>query len=164
MHDGALENPATGERIVFLERDPALLRLELTMPPGGRVAALHVHPRQEERFEVLAGTPTFRLGRRTLRLSAGGAVAAPPGTPHRWWNDGADDARVLIEFRPALRTAELFERLVELGRAGRLTRGGIPKGRAGIELAAEFPQEAIAAHVPAGLQRAIVRALGGRHG
>jgi quercetin dioxygenase-like cupin family protein len=152
----ALENPATGERIVFLERSSELLRLELTLPAGGSIAGPHVHPSQEERFEVLAGSPTFRVGRRTATLRPGEAIAVPPGVPHRWWNRGADHARVLIEFRPALRTDALFERLAELGRRGRLTRGGWPYPREAIGLGLDFADEAIAGILPAWLQRAFL--------
>ena len=54
-----LENPVTGERIVFrktaADTGGALVLVECVVQPGGAVAAAHVHPHQEERFEVLRG-------------------------------------------------------------------------------------------------------------
>jgi len=43
-------------------RDTAgeLFQLDLYVQPGGFVAAEHIHPKQEERFEVLAGTLRLR--------------------------------------------------------------------------------------------------------
>ena len=57
--DEVLENPATGERVVFrqtaADTNGELLEYEFVFRPRGFVAATHVHPRQEERHEVLAG-------------------------------------------------------------------------------------------------------------
>ena len=40
--------------------------VEAFVEPDGAVAAAHVHPAQEERFEVLAGELEFRLGKKTI--------------------------------------------------------------------------------------------------
>jgi hypothetical protein len=54
-----LENPVTRERMVCREvaRDTGgeLLQADLSVGPGGFVAAEHIHAKQEDRFEVLAG-------------------------------------------------------------------------------------------------------------
>src|SRR4051812_38358193 len=59
-------NPVTGERAVVLT-DPEThpdrtLVAHLSVSPGGRVAAPHVHPGATERFHVLAGRVGFTLG------------------------------------------------------------------------------------------------------
>ena len=55
-----IENPVTGERLVFhetaAETNGERVVFETIVQPGGFVAAAHVHPFQTERFEVLAGT------------------------------------------------------------------------------------------------------------
>ncbi|TML12750.1 MAG: cupin domain-containing protein, partial [Actinobacteria bacterium] len=47
----ALENPATGERLVFrrktAESGGAVLAFDYFLPAGGSVPLAHVHPRQE---------------------------------------------------------------------------------------------------------------------
>jgi hypothetical protein len=55
IHAGdAIENPVTGERIVFRqtsrETNGAAVVIETYVQPNGFVAAAHVHPSQEERF------------------------------------------------------------------------------------------------------------------
>lgn len=124
-------NPRTGERLVFRvtawETGGALARMELFLDPGGAVPAAHVHPLQQERFEVLAGTPRFRVGRRKLSPARGEVVAVPPRTVHRLWNPGHDVAHLRLEFRPALRSEDLLRDAWALARAGRTNRWGIPR-------------------------------------
>src|SRR5213083_760123 len=116
----ALENPVTGERLVFrrttADSGGAVLSFAYFLPAGGSVPLAHVHPRQEERFEVVSGRARIRVGRRLRRASAGESVVVPRGTVHRLWNDGEDELHVLVEFRPALRTEEGFEQLFGLAR------------------------------------------------
>jgi quercetin dioxygenase-like cupin family protein len=141
-----IENPVTRERVVFLataeETSGALLRVEHVFAPGGFVPAAHVHPRQVERFEVLSGSPRFRIGNDERTAGSGDVVEVASGTPHTWWNAGDDETRVVIEFRPALRTEEIFEILFGLGREGRLNKRGVPNPFLGSLLAREFEDEA----------------------
>jgi quercetin dioxygenase-like cupin family protein len=141
-----IENPVTRERLVFLataqETNGELLRVEHVFAPGGFVPAAHLHPHQVERFEVLSGSPRFRIGDEERTARPGDAVAIPAGTPHTWWNSGDDETRVLIEFRPALRTEEIFEVLYGLGRDGRLNRRSVPNPLLGAVLAQEYEHEA----------------------
>jgi len=110
-----VENPATGERIVFLrtaaDTDGAAVEMEATWPAGRRRTAPHVHPEAEERWEVLAGTARFRIGDAETDGGPGTVAVAPPGTPHQAWNAGPDEARVRIELRPALRWEDFVVRL-----------------------------------------------------
>jgi hypothetical protein len=70
-----IDNPVSGERFVFHrtagDTGGELLAFELTLDPDGHVPGGHVHPVQEERFEVVRGTMRFRRGRRS----------PPPATP-----------------------------------------------------------------------------------
>jgi len=81
------------------------------------VPAAHLHPHQVERFEVVSARLASASERGTHRRP-GDVVEVPAGTPHTWWNAGDDETRVVIEFRPALRTEEIFEILFGLGRDG----------------------------------------------
>ena len=102
-----LDNPVTGERIRFLRTsaDTAgeLLEFEMELAPDGRVPGAHVHPEQEERFHVLAGTMTFRLGLRRIVAHAGDTVVVPAGRAHRFANGGEGTARVRVEVEPGAR-------------------------------------------------------------
>ena len=141
-----IDNPVTRERLVFLataeETNGELLRVEHVFAPGGSVPAVHLHPHQEERFEILSGSPRFRIGDEERTARSGDVVTVAAKTPHTWWNAGHDETRVLIEFRPALRTEEIFEILFGLGRDGRLNKRGIPNPVLGAVIAREFDHEA----------------------
>jgi len=70
-----LENPVTGERFTFTHTAAStggeLLAFELALRSGGAVPIAHVHPIQTERFEVVHGRMTFRVGLRRLQAGSG---------------------------------------------------------------------------------------------
>jgi quercetin dioxygenase-like cupin family protein len=153
-----LVNPASGERITFrttaTESDGELVAIDLELPRGGRVpGGLHIHPLQEERFEVVRGVMRFRLRRKRIVAGPGDVVVVPPGTPHDFANAGEETAIVRVDIRPALEMERLFETAVALAEDGRTMMHGIPKP---LELALftrEFEQEVQAAFPPHWLQR-----------
>ena len=106
-------NQATGEQIRILttgsETGGELLVFELRLAAGGRVPAPHLHPVQQEVFQVLEGRLRVRTGRRVRMLRPGEAAVVPAGTAHGFSNPGPGPALVRVEVRPALRTAELLE-------------------------------------------------------
>src|SRR5262249_51577629 len=153
-----LVNPASGERITFrataAETNGELVAIDLELPPGGRVPGpLHLHPHQEERFEVVEGTMGFRLRREHVVAGPGEVVVVPAGVPHDFANEGETAALVRVEIRPALKMEQLFETAVMLAERGRTMLGGIPKP---LELALftrEFEQEVRSAVVPRWLEQ-----------
>lgn len=159
-----LENPASGERLTFrstsAETNGELVALDLELPPGGRVPGpLHLHPLQEERFEVVSGTMAFRMRRERLVAEPGEVVVVPAGVPHDFANHGDETAVVRVEIRPALEMERLFETAVALAEQGRTMLGGIPKP---LELALftrEFSDEVRAAVRPRWLQRLVLAPL-----
>jgi mannose-6-phosphate isomerase-like protein (cupin superfamily) len=58
-------------------------------------APLHKHP-EDEAWYVLEGTLAVRAGEQVHEVPAGGAVIAPGGTPHTFWNPRPDPARYLL--------------------------------------------------------------------
>ena len=70
-----IENPITGERVVFrrtaADTKGEAVVVEAFVQPHGFVAARHVHPNQEERFEVPSGALAARLGADTVTAQAG---------------------------------------------------------------------------------------------
>ena len=86
-----------------------LLEMEASYPGTGRLPPEHLHPRQDERFTVLEGTIRAIVDGVEGRYGPGESFEVPAGTPHQM---GAEaPARMRWEIRPALRTAEFFERL-----------------------------------------------------
>ena len=126
-----IENPVTGETMTFLltgrETAGELLRIDMVVRPGGFAAAEHVHPGQDERFQIAAGQITLRVNGREEIHAAGDDITIPAGTPHVWWNSGQDDLRVVLDFRPAGRFAEFITTFFALARAGKTTKDGLPK-------------------------------------
>ena len=91
------------------ETGGALLRMEASYGDAGILPPEHLHPSQAEHFEVLEGAVRTIVGGVERRYDTGESFDVPPGTPHQMTGDVP--ARVLWDVRPALRTAEFFERL-----------------------------------------------------
>jgi quercetin dioxygenase-like cupin family protein len=125
-----IENPVTGERMLFRrtsrETNGESVLIEVTVQPNGFVAAAHVHPVQSERFEVLQGELEFKVGRKTLVAGPGDVVTVEPGTPHRFRNVGATEARFVCEIRPALQFERLIETMFSLAADGKTNHKGMP--------------------------------------
>jgi mannose-6-phosphate isomerase-like protein (cupin superfamily) len=118
-----LENPLHGERIRFLKTVPetsgAFVQYESWLAPGGRVGDPHYHPRQESHFRVLSGTASFSIAGARFKLGPGQELTIPKQTPHCLWNDGEEDAHLLIEFRPGMLKQEFYETYYGLARDGK---------------------------------------------
>lgn len=110
-----IEKPVTGQRLRFLAtaRDTGgeVFRGEGAFPPGGFAGVEHIHPLQDEHFEVLAGRAVFHVDGRELVLGAGETIDVPAGTRHTFANAGDEEMRVLFEFRPALDCTDRFYEL-----------------------------------------------------
>jgi quercetin dioxygenase-like cupin family protein len=115
-----LVNPVTGLRTVFRktarQTSGELLQVDWIGSPGWTTAPDHVHPRQEERFEVLYSRLGLRVGGVERVHGVGDVIAVSAGSPHAAWNAGDDQVHVLVDFRPALRTEIAFETLAGLAR------------------------------------------------
>ena len=103
----SITNSVTGETLVFrttsADTNGERVVVETFVEPNGAVAAAHVHPGQEERFEVLEGRAAFRIDGVEIEAAAGSVVVAPPGRRHLAWNPTDEPVRLRIEMRPALR-------------------------------------------------------------
>jgi mannose-6-phosphate isomerase-like protein (cupin superfamily) len=125
-----IENPVTGERITFIqtaaETDGEFVIVETVVQPGGAVATKHIHPHQEERFEVLAGSVGFEVGRENVTAGPGEHLVVPAGTPHKFWNDGTVEATFVAEVRPALHFEELLGTMFALAADGKTNTHGLP--------------------------------------
>jgi len=125
-----IENPITGERLVFRktsrETGGQAVVVETFVQPNGFVAAAHVHPSQEERFEILRGSVGFKIGRKKLVAGPGQRLTVPAGTPHKFWNAGDDEAHFVCEVRPALQFESLLETMFALAVNGKTNRKGMP--------------------------------------
>ena len=126
-----IHNPVSGERIEFIrtasDTGGELLELELELSADGHVPGAHVHPEQEERFHVLEGEMTFRLGARRIVAGPGETVVVPAGRVHKFANRSGAPVRARVEVEPALDMERLLETTAELAHEGNVTRKGMPR-------------------------------------
>jgi mannose-6-phosphate isomerase-like protein (cupin superfamily) len=125
-----LVNAVTGEQLTFLrtaaQTDGEYVLVEAVVAPNGAVASAHVHPKQEERFEILSGELGLRCGRERLVAKAGDVVVVEAGTAHKFWNAGDEEVRFRCEIRPALQFEALIETMFGLAEDGKTNRKGLP--------------------------------------
>ncbi|MGH3104076.1 MAG: cupin domain-containing protein [Gaiellaceae bacterium] len=125
-----LENPASGDRLVFrktaAETDGEVLEYEITFLPSGFATRDHVHPRQQERHEVVEGALGISVEGRERRLGPGDVEVVPPNTRHRVFPLVDEPVRVVFESRPALETEVLLETVFGLARDGKVNTKGNP--------------------------------------
>jgi mannose-6-phosphate isomerase-like protein (cupin superfamily) len=159
-----IENPATGQRLTFLAtaRDTAgeVFRAEGAFPPGGFAGVEHIHPHQDEHFEVLAGRAAFQVDGREQVLGAGETIDVPAGTRHTFANAGDEEMRVVFEFRPALDSTERFYELYfAFAQEGRVNAKAMPGP---LDIAIVWPlvsEHAVLAKPPARVQHLLFRVL-----
>lgn len=124
------ENPITGEygyiRIGTEETDGKLMVSDLRVRPGGAVLGAHLHPTIDERFTVVKGKIGYMLGGNKGVLEAGQSADLPRGIPHDWWNAGDEEARVIVEIRPAARFEQMAVTLFGLAAEGKTNKKGVP--------------------------------------
>src|SRR2546430_5415135 len=96
------------ETLTIRRSEPEVLEVEAVYGPGGSPPPAHLHPSQDEHFEVLAGQIRARVDGEDRTLSAGDTIDIPLGTKHQMWNASSEEARVLWQTRPAGRTEAWF--------------------------------------------------------
>lgn len=131
--DEHLHDVLTGQHLTFLQTGEdtggELLQVQVRLDPGGWVPR-HVHARQNEHVEVLAGSVAVRVSGKDRTLAVGESADVPRRKVHVLHNAGEGEARFLLEVRPARRMETamraLFRVLVLLRPLARLRRGSRP--------------------------------------
>jgi quercetin dioxygenase-like cupin family protein len=136
-----IRNPRTGQIMRFVEERAELVRIESINPPKVEREPVHIHPRQTSGAKVTAGSLVFEVDGRERRLGPGESIDIPPGVPHRFWNDGEEDATSVQFFEPALDSAAFFETLFALAAADQLDAKGMPRPLQLALLVPEFGEE-----------------------
>jgi quercetin dioxygenase-like cupin family protein len=151
------ENPVTGEfgyiRLGTQETNGELSVADLRVRPGGAVIGAHIHPTIDERFTVLKGKIGYMLGSQKGVLQPGDCVNLPHGIPHDWWNAGDEEARVIVEIRPAARFEQMATTLFCLAREGKTNQKGVPNPLQMAVIAKEFEDVVVFLNPPPWVQR-----------
>ena len=156
-----IENPVTGERLVFRTAGAPtavdVFRADVFARPYGPVAAAHIHSVQEEKLTIVSGRVRVRIGRDEQSLAAHQTVSIPAGARHMWWNDGDSDAQLTLELRPGRGAETLFDALFALARERKTDEHGTPGA---LDLAILADEHGYyRAGVPIRIQRAILPPL-----
>jgi quercetin dioxygenase-like cupin family protein len=93
-----IEN-GSGERITFTGRKQGrtgeCVEVDGVAQPGAG-PPMHVHYLQEEAVQVIRGRVGYQvLGGEPQFAGPGESVTWPAGTPHKWWNAGTDEVRMI---------------------------------------------------------------------
>jgi quercetin dioxygenase-like cupin family protein len=131
MSARVVEDPVLKHRLSFeevtLDDGTAAMQVEMWVQPGGGVPP-HVHPRMEERFTVLDGRAELLDGRRWRGADPGETVVVPAGKRHAYRNRGTVVAHVrCIAIPPDPALEGFLTDAAALGRAGQISKHGIPK-------------------------------------
>jgi mannose-6-phosphate isomerase-like protein (cupin superfamily) len=118
------------ETVRLVRESPEELEVQATWAPGGSPPPAHLHPAQEERFEVLSGQLTAVVDGARRTLGAGERLEVPRGTPHKMWKAGSEPAAASWRTRPAGRTAEWFRTIDALGAGGERNPPAVSMARA----------------------------------
>jgi mannose-6-phosphate isomerase-like protein (cupin superfamily) len=73
---------------------------EARVPVAGSTQE-HYHPKAEEIYYITHGRGRIRIEEEVRDLTAGDAVAIPPGKRHKLWNTGTEILRLLCCCAPA---------------------------------------------------------------
>ena len=139
---------------IFCEDVPAAdlpdrpLTVEAEFAPGAW-SGLHVHPYQEESFELLSGTLEVFAEGRWRRLQRGESMRVPKATVHGFRNSTDTIARAINTHDPGLRILEYWNGIERLVRQGKVT--GMSGLRNGIYLSLlvmEFRREIVVVRPP----------------
>jgi quercetin dioxygenase-like cupin family protein len=158
----SIDSPRTRQRITFLrtaaETGGEAVELEAVLRPGAIIPP-HVHVGQQERWEIVDGTATFRLRGKKLVAQAGEVVTVPQGARHALRNKSQNDVRAHVTLTPALRVEDLFEQMFRLAADGKTNRIGAPGPLRVASLIREFREEFFyLPGVPVALQRLLAGA------
>ena len=159
------------ERFVFRETtretEGERLTFDYFLRPGASVPTEHVHPIQEERFEVLEGTLTVTIAGKEVQLRPGEVGVVPAGIAHRAFNHADTEMHSLVDVRPSGNLDMFF---VQLERSGvRMDPPALPAGLQFMRFMQEYEASYIAG-LPISTQRVLAflvaptaRVLGYQH-
>jgi quercetin dioxygenase-like cupin family protein len=149
---------ATGDVGVLLEtcvmNGGARMRARVTFKEGVMIIAPHVHPNQDESYEVESGNLTYILDGKKRVAGPGATFHLPKGIPHRHFCEGPGDAVAIQTIAPGLDFDFMFESIFGLGSEGR-TLGGLDQVVQGLVWIRKMKSKLLRAGVPAWLQYAL---------
>jgi mannose-6-phosphate isomerase-like protein (cupin superfamily) len=130
VHPGQEIKRANGFVLRIESLDEELLAMQAHYVGDAPLAQAHYHPSQDEHFEVLSGRIHAVIDGDEVWYDQGEKFDIPAGTSHQMAAEGPTVMR--WEVRPALRTAEFFERFYHA------LDNGFPEGTTAEDFLAEY--------------------------
>ncbi|HEU4977015.1 MAG TPA: cupin domain-containing protein [Baekduia sp.] len=156
-----IRNIRSGETITFVrtteDSGGEAVEMLFTVTPGGAPAAVHVHPRQTERFDVHEGCCRVAVEGEERFVEAGDSFMIPAGAAHVW--SAVTDLRMTVTLEPALDGEAFFEDLFALCNAGPVNAKGLPGPLSMAVLAHDHRETCILASPPPFVQRVVFSVL-----
>lgn len=149
-----------GEWGVMLVKSAELFRFVTVYREGHLGVPEHIHPRYEEKLELLQGEFRVTLEKHIHVLKAGDTVTIPHGARHGFRFVGKGFGALRVESRPAGRLAEFLPILVGLGQEGKLTKSARPPLLQALAMARELEDDTIYTTPPPVMMRPIARLVG----
>ena len=113
------------ESVTVVSSTPEALEVEVSYGHASKPPPPHLHPAQDERFEVIFGLLRVKAGDRDVALGPGETIEIPRGTRHQLWSANGE-TRARWQTSPGGRTLEWFEAIDGLHRLRRVGRNGMP--------------------------------------
>jgi mannose-6-phosphate isomerase-like protein (cupin superfamily) len=124
-------NPVSRERFVWRHTaestEGRFCEFDLHLGEGALVAAPHLHPGQQERFEVKSGSIRLTSECREELLCAGDARTIEPSTVHAWGNAASGETLATVRLTPALRSEAFFASFCKVANQGQANAKGMPR-------------------------------------
>ncbi len=96
------------------------IEIEGTMRAHSAGPPIHVHPQQEETYQIMSGTADVFLDGRWHQLRPGESLTVPRGAPHTIKNGHDEDVRAMNWHRPAVRFEDFSRTFHRLATSGRI--------------------------------------------
>ena len=103
------------------ETGGSLVEMEILLPPNAVSPPLHIHPRQEEDYEVLQGSLDIHFEGSWMRLPEGESMTVPRGEAHTFRNSSGLRVRFRNVHRPAVGFQDYLEEVHALTQEGKIT-------------------------------------------
>ena len=117
--DRSIHDPFTGQHLTFTQTatdtNGMSLQAVVRLEPGGFVPR-HLHLRQDERIEVLAGTIRLRAGGEPRVLKPGDIATIARRRMHTIANIDTNEARFVLEVQPARQIERTIRTTFAVGR------------------------------------------------
>jgi mannose-6-phosphate isomerase-like protein (cupin superfamily) len=124
------DNPVTGERATIRlgtrETRGDRLVIDLELRGAGFGSPLHMHPSIHERLRVVSGSVGVSIDGMVSVAELDRTIEIPPGVPHRFWNAGIIEAKLLMDIRPASRFEAFTRNMIGLAQDGKTGPTGMP--------------------------------------